>query len=329
MILTEEEEAQLAQQVSQEWEEAVDLYAQYYFGASAEADEATNAQARVSALAFLESLGYTEETVLNGYREQAWYDKLVAEMCKNVSVTEQDAYDYFLALAEQDKEYMDDDAMFYEYFTTYYGYEFYYVPEGFRGVKQILLEVDEELLAAWSELNDAWEAQEGAEGEVTMDMVLEAEAAVLASVQDKIDDIQTRLAASEPFDSLIAEYNADPGMTQEPYATEGYSVHTDSILWDPAFVAAAFSVNEIGQVSAPTLGAYGIYIVQYLRDLPGGPVAYTDEIKAHVTAQLQQELESGVVNDTVNRWLDEADVIVTLAAEDFLPYPEAETEPAQ
>ncbi len=146
----------------------------------------------------------------------------------------------------------------------------------------------------------------------------------MASVQDKLTDIRTRVDAGESFDNLIAEYNTDPGMNAEPYASEGYSVHMDSIIYDLPFINAAFSVDTLGQVSEPYLGAYGIYIVQYFRDVPEGPVAYTDELKASFMEAAQADAENEALNTQVDAWLKDADVIYTVAVEDYLPYPDAE-----
>lgn len=326
-ILTDEEETALQAQVKDEWDEIVALYAAYYFGWDETNDEASNTQAVVNTLSYLESMGYTEEVLLDSYRDQVWYDKLVAYVCQGVSATEQDAYDYFQTLVARDQAYYEGNVMYYEFLTMYYGETSYYMPDGYRSVKQILLEVDEDLLSQYTDLNDRYVSQqngEETEGEaVTLEQVVAAEAAVLASVQDKIDDIQTRLVQGESFETLIEEYNTDPGMTMEPYATEGYPVHMDSIMYDEAFVNAAFSVDTIGQVSGPAVGAYGIYIVKYISDIPGGAVEYTDELKAEMLEAVQTELESGVLNDTVDGWLAEADIIYTLASEDYLPLADA------
>ena len=325
--LSDDELAELKTTCSTEWNEMVLYYAEAYFGYTDGGDATTNNEAVVNTLSFLESYGYTEEVLLQDYVDNAWYEKLVAYICQGVSVTDEDAYSYFLTCVEEDKTYYEDNAMLYEFYTQYYGYTSWYVPSGYRGVKQILLSVDEDLLNTYLDLAEQLEDQEGGEATatdlVTADAVEAARLAVIASVQPTIDDIKARLAAGESFDSLIALYNTDPGMTAEPEASQGYSVHQDSIMYDEPFVNAAFSVSNIGDVSEPYVGSYGIYIVQYFRDVPEGAVEYTDEVRTEMLESVQEDRENEAVNAQVESWLAEADIIYTAAAEDYLPYADA------
>ena len=102
-----------------------------------------------------------------------------------------------------------------------------------------------------------------------------------------IDEIETRLANGEEFAAIAPEYNQDTG---EDF-TEGYLVHPESIMWDPVFRDAAFSeeMQKPGDHSKPVLGSYGVHILYYLDDVPGGPVELTDDLLAELTAQLVQE----------------------------------------
>lgn len=45
-------------------------------------------------------------------------------------------------------ESVGNEASTYEFYKNYYGYQFHYVPEGYRGIIHILLKVDEELIAS-------------------------------------------------------------------------------------------------------------------------------------------------------------------------------------
>ena len=48
-------------------------------------------------------------------------------------------------------------------------------------------------------------------------------------------------SSDEEFAALIKEYGEDPGMTDEARLQTGYQVHKDSVVYDPAFTAGAFS----------------------------------------------------------------------------------------
>ena len=132
--------------------------------------------------------------------------------------------------------------------------------------------------------------------------------AIIASVQPTIDEINQKLSEGVAFADLIVEYGTDPGMEQEPNKSLGYSVHQDSILWDPAFVKAAFSVNNVGDVAEPVLGSYGVHIVQYTRDVPAGPVEYTADVQLALHEEALSAKEGELFSATMNEWLNAAEV---------------------
>ena len=81
-------------------------------------------------------------------------------------------------------------------------------------------------------------------------------------------------------------------MLSETNLNNGYNVHMDSIMWDPAFTAAAFSVDNIGDVSQPVVGSYGVHIVCYKRDVPAGAVELTDALAAQLQEELAQQVQT-------------------------------------
>ena len=87
-----------------------------------------------------------------------------------------------------------------------------------------------------------------------------AKAAILAAAQEKIDEINQRLANGEDFEALIPEYTAD--------SDNLYEVCIASSNYVPEFVEAAFSVENVGDVSAPYISQFGIHIVKYMEDIP-------------------------------------------------------------
>ena len=107
------------------------------------------------------------------------------------------------------------------------------------------------------------------------------------------------------FDTLIEKYNADPGMSNEPIASQGYAVSASSTTWDPAFTEGSMSIAEVGQISAPVYGINGIHIIYYLGDITPGPVPF-EEI-ADEAASLALEDKINEAYDTqVAAWVEEA-----------------------
>ena len=226
----------------------------------------------------------------------------------------------------------------YEYSTQYMNQSSYYVPEGYRGITHILLEVDEELMNNYKNLTASLEEQEeqataddntetteapaeNAEAPaetaeataepVTQEMVDAARQAILDSVKDKVDEINAKYQAGTPFADLIAEYGTDPGMTVEPNKTNGYAVHKESILYDPVFTEGAMALEKVGDISEPVLGTYGVHILHYTRDIPAGAVEMTDEIRSTLSNELQEELEQAAVSAMVADWISQADIQYT------------------
>jgi parvulin-like peptidyl-prolyl isomerase len=157
-----------------------------------------------------------------------------------------------------------------------------------------------------------------------------AKQAILDSVKNKTEDIKTRYAAGEDFAALIAEYCTDPGMTSEPAKTDGYSVHKDSILYDPTFVAAAFSpeMQKVGDISLPVVSSFGVHILHYTRDIPGGPVALTDELKATLRSEMEKTRKDGALPKAIDEWKKASKIEYTGLVPTFAPAPEATPEPA-
>ena len=345
--MTDEQKEKLEAAAKTEWDEAVAYYAQAQ-GATEESTEEEAAAARIAALAYIESTyGYTEESYIREYVESSE----ASQMRQNVqtavlgdfSVSEEEIVSHFNELVEEDRASYETNVPMYEYNTQYMGNQSYFVPEGYRGITHILLEVDSELLNNYKNLTAELEEQQeqetadkeeetsdtsdipekqtaenssdepAAEPEepVTQEMVHNARQAILDSVQTQVDEIMSKYLSGMPFADLIAEYGTDPGMTTEPNKTNGYAVHKDSILWDPAFTEGAMTLSKIGDVSEPVIGSYGVHILHYTRDIPSGAVELTDTIREELKTEIQQEQDSAAVTTMVEEWRSQADIQMT------------------
>lgn len=140
------------------------------------------------------------------------------------------------------------------------GQEVWYTPEGYRSVLQILLP---------------------AQGET--------EAEKLASVAEQTAEIEARLQAGEAFTDLIVAYGTDTAMQNAEFLRTGYQVHRDSVVWEDAFVAAAFSMDKPGDWSAPLASDKGVHILYYLKDVPAGAVTLTEPLREALQYTLYAE----------------------------------------
>ena len=126
-------------------------------------------------------------------------------------------------------------------------------------------------------------------------------AELLPQAQQVIDEFN----GGADFDSLIEAYNADPGMSREPAATNGYAVSAESTTFDPAFTEGAMSIEAVGQISAPVNGMNGIHIIYYLADITPGAVPFEDIAEAVEANALADKVDE-TYNATVDEWVEAA-----------------------
>ena len=304
---TAEEEEAFKADAQAQWDEAIQAYIDYFL---TEDTEEARKQIVEDAENYYAAYGFSIDALV----EQAkWNDALDKLQKQTVSVTEDEVATAFDGYVGQYKNMFENNVPMYEYYKYYNGYEMLYTPEGYRGITHILMEVDEALLEAYNTAKAALEEQAAKEGTeeaaaegaeeaaapVTQADVDAALAAILASRQKEIDDIYAKLESGETFEALIELYGTDPGMQDPEQLKNGYEVHKESILYDPVFTGAAFSekMQKVGDVSDPVVGMYGIHILNYLRDIPGGPVEMTAEMHDELLASLMSEKFATKLNE--------------------------------
>ena len=320
---TAEEEEALRAEAHTEWENAIESYVSYFL---TEDTEEARAQARLDGEAYFASYGYSEESLFNSLKLSAAYDKLEEAVLegKDTSISQEDIRADFEATAAQHQAMVEDNVYLYEMYQNYYGMDFWYVPEGYRGIIHILMKVDDGLLAAYQEAQASFEesvTDEAPNGDEALAAARDdAYNAVIASNHAEIDDIYVRLANGESFADLIAQYGEDPGMTDPSRLANGYEVHKDSVVWDPVFTSGAFSekMQQPGDTSDPVVGSYGIHILHYLRDIPGGIVEMTDEISAEIEESLRTEKINSFYAEALEGWMAEHDIVYNQEAIDAL-----------
>ncbi len=306
---TDDEKAAFNLDAQAQWEADIAAYVEYYL---TEDTEEARAQAREDAIAYYEAYNYNQEAILDNLLLSESYTRLQNYILegKDTAVTEEDIAAAFQEYALQDKEMFEGNVYMYELYQMYYGYESWYQPEGFRGVTHILLPVDEALLTAWQDARAlSEEAEEGAENTADVEA---ARQAVLDSCKEQIDAIYSRLENGESFEALIAEYGTDDGMKNEEYLKNGYAVHPDSMSYDADFVAGAFSekVQKVGDVSDPVVSQFGIHILQYVKEIPGGPVEMTDAIHDEILEYLTSSKENSFYSEAVDGWVSASEIVV-------------------
>ena len=117
----------------------------------------------------------------------------------------------------------------------------YYVPEGYRRIKHIVMALPEDIAERLSALQagssaispDAWQALLDAAGKAR---------------KPKTDAIYQALKDGESFESLMALHSYDAGVAPED---TGNLIHADSELWDDGFLKAAMALEHPGMFPSP------------------------------------------------------------------------------
>ena len=310
---TEEEEKAFDNEAAADWEARLDDYVNTSL--TEDTDEA-RAEMRKQGEEYFASMHVTLEDVKEQLKQNEAMARLQKDLTGGYEPTEEEIQEVFSQYGAQYKAQYEGNVAMYEFYTRYYGYESWYVPEGYRSVIHILLEVDDDVMKAYTDAQAQLEEAQSAETvdeaavKAAEEQLAAARAAVIASRQETIDEIYARLEKGESFQSLIAEYGTDPGMQDETTLAQGYHVHQDSILWDPAFTDGAFQegMQKPGDVSQPVVGQYGIHILYYLQDVPGG-LNMTDSIHDEIAEYLVTSKVNTAFNAEYAEWEKELEIV--------------------
>jgi len=287
-------------------------------------EEVSEEEARANAVAYLESMGYTEqqiqEDLMYGYAQDLLYNHVIAD----VTIDDSDVQAAFDALvAEQEASYANDSAY---NSARNNGEMIVWNPEGYRAVKHVLIKLSDEQTTAMNELKstlstleaelaaleapaeETEESEETAEKRTAAEINADIDAvqadidAIYAELMPEAEEVISKFGAGTPFADLIAEHNDDPGMANEPTATNGYAVAATSTTWDPAFTAGAMSIDSVGGISEPVRGMYGIHVLYYESDIPAGPVDI-ETVREDLAASTLEQKVSTTYNDALDSWI--------------------------
>lgn len=327
--LTEEQQAQFAEEAQATYDSQVDSYYQTYLAGQYESEEnglAVAAQA-------LDEMGYSYESYLDSLTSTQLSTNVYDYVTKDVAVSEEDveaAYDEYVAADEANYA---DPYQFENAFSS--GVTIYYTPEGYRNVKHILFKFDDDQATRYDELSarladleaeqvaaaeaaDATPAPEAEDGEAESPRAITEIEADIAQVSADLDALYEELMpeaeaaierfnAGEDIDALIAELNDDTGMPETGYAVST-TAEASAQAWDPAFTEGALSIEEVGGLSAPVRGVYGIHLIYYAGDITPGATAL-EEVHDEVESLTLQNKISQTYADQVSAWKEELHLV--------------------
>ncbi len=339
--LTEDEKAEIQADVRTQYQENLDEVKEYYFADTPlEGDELDEAVKKKAAEA-----GVTETSVEQQVTEALLLEKVEAYATGDIVVSEEEVREeYDSRVADAKAQYDETPNAYGEDLNG--GGEAYYAPAGYRFVKQVLIKFlpeDQELIdgfgaqldeanrelseaAGLKSDNDAALAAEGitqedsaalsakaeelarqaADAQAKVDGIngelRKAKEAAYAKILPKAQEIAGRAQAGESFDALAAEFNEDTGMP-----ARGYAVRKGFSSFDDAFVLPAMALEKPGDVSDPSAGVYGYYIVQFSEEIPEGPAAF-EAVSGGIGGELLAQKKEEAFEAAAVQWIAEAKV---------------------
>lgn len=318
------------EELKTEAQNAVDYYIEYYLSYYyPDAEEYTD-EMRSEASEYWKSVGLDVDSYYATLAQDATAEKIYEYVTADVTIDEDDVQAAYEASVTEDEETYADDP--YAFISAHTGNEtIAWNPEGFRTVKHVLIKFDDEQAALYSELDsqltalqnelDALDSEDAAteEGEdaeetrtaeeINADIAACAveKEALYAQLLPKAQEVIGAFEGGADFDSLIEQYNEDPGMMNGSTAETGYAVCFNHSYWEDTFVDGAMSIEEVGQISAPVYGSNGIHIIYYMSDIPAGAVALED-IREGIEEEALEEKLQNTYDTQVAAWIADANV---------------------
>ncbi|MBR6029487.1 MAG: SurA N-terminal domain-containing protein [Clostridia bacterium] len=147
--------------------------------------------------------------------------------------------------------------------------------------------------------------------EVYENALTEATEAAYAHLDVEAAEVMDKIAAGEDWDTLVAQYNDDPGMTAGRATAEtGYAVCEGFEDFDASFTQAAMALQNIGDVSEPTRGSSnGYYIIKYVADVEEGPVDLAT-VSEGIHSELLTTKQDEYYTQQVAQWVEDAHAVI-------------------
>ena len=187
-----------------------------------------------------------------------------------------------------------------------------FIPNGARRIRHILILADTDDQAALSELLARKTDSNAAEIDAQIN-------ALAAPLLERADMLRERLDAGESFASLMAEYRDDSRIRPSPFTGGEYGyVAGSGPVWDDTLRAAALSLTEAGDVSAPVVTPLGVHLIQHAGDMTAGAVDF-ESVRARLEEELTAQAKERAYEERVAALFDMADIIWY---DDRLNYPE-------
>ncbi len=289
----------------------------------------------------LDEEGYSMDALYREYEVSERQRRAIALYVPSIMITEDDVNDFYEnQFVGPDRERYRDNIPRYEREILATNNESFYTPEGYRYIRQILLEYPDEVLKAlepyeddaeraakaasealvkltevvsttddWSNLDEpraAYDAAMAVVEEKKQAYIDKRNEVAMPLLQETIDEIKERLAVGIDFKSLISKYSADTSEQNE--IGTGYPLHPDSEGWPEDFISAGMALEKPGDVSEPVLTEKGIHILYYDSDVPAGDHVLTDNERELLEQSATYYFQVQKLTELFEEWKQEYDI---------------------
>lgn len=218
--------------------------------------------------AFLSDIGFTPDAYRQELEQDLKNQRLLDLYCGEITLSDREADEYYEQLyVSVCRERYEENIPLFEQEILMGGGISYYIPQGYRRIKHIVMALPQDMADRLSALQSGSSASSQDEWQVLLDAAVEV-------MKPKTDAIYQALADGDSFESQMQLYSCDTGVTPED---AGYLLHADSVLWNATFLEAALALEHPGDVSEPVITSAGVHIILYAGDEPAGPLALTQE----------------------------------------------------
>lgn len=190
----------------------------------------------------LTSCGLTPDDFRNWQKSIVMQEKLSDHVNKDFTYERSEAEKEVEKLIENAKTSYAEDKSTYNTDTM----SAFWIPEGSRYIKHILLKFDDDAVTEISTLRS-----EGKDAEA--DKLRDEK---LAEMADKISEVEAKVAAGEDFDALMKEYSGDGDTTMSYLIVPGTTRYMDG------FAETALAIPELGGTDVCDTD-YGHHIIKY------------------------------------------------------------------
>lgn len=281
---------------------------------------------------WLEESGYTVDAYFREAQITERQYRLVEMYCSDIVLKQSDVDDFYMEnYVEPDREKYENDIDLYDSEIALTNSEAFFVPEGFRYIKQIVLPLPDgfedqlkpyerrvknrlqdaqtvylELADAAAEAETMEEfAEQKAAYKAAREKMEEARQAYLAKlkeavpqVQDTVDTIRQATEAGIRFEDSIKKYSID----QQYVEGNGFQFHPNSKRWPEPFGEAIAAMEKPGDLSEPVASDDGVHIFCYMGDVPAGVHTLTDEERAALEQSALRAAQKKKLDELVQEW---------------------------